>query len=294
MQPLPRQISQSRISGVCKLTGQHGPYVKSHIIPASLTRLPTNGKKIVQAGIGLGVKNRLVSWYDNELVTRVGEYILEEIDTPAIEVLRKHKLIWSSWGADKELRADDFLTSTDQQALRVVQIPRAKELQLFFLSLLWRSAASSRPEFSDVKLPADTVEDLRRRVHLKDPGAFHDFPVQLFQIISKGTQHNRTPLLERTVVQLEAGGTCEVEYVRFYFDGLVARVHTTRSENLDERYLETCLRSDEHTIVFTHPFETSRAAADFKEMVSTVAKEEATLNSPLNPIAEAVREGWKT
>jgi len=290
----PRQISQGRSSGVCKLTGQHGLYVKSHIIPAPLTRLPTNGKKIVEAGIGRGVKSRFVSWYDNELVTRVGEDILEEIDTSAIEVLREHKLVWSSWGAENELKTDDLLTSTGESALRLVQIQRAKELHIFFLSLLWRSAASSRPEFSDVKLPADTVEDLRQRVLLKDPGAFSDFPVQLFQIISKGTLHNRTPLLERTVVQLEPGETWEIEYVRFYFDGLVARVHTSRDANVDDRYLGTCLRSDERTIVFTHPFDASRAAADIKEMVSTVTKETTTLNSQLNSIAKAVRDCWET
>lgn len=160
----PHATTKARKSGRCQLTGQYGPYVKSHIIPASLTRLPSNGKKIIQAGIGLGVKHRFVSWYDNELVTRAGEDILEEIDTPAIEILRKHKLIWSSWGSDKRLKADDFLAEPNEQGIRVVRIGRAKELQLFFLSLLWRSAASRRPEFSQVQLPADTVEDLRRRV----------------------------------------------------------------------------------------------------------------------------------
>ncbi len=198
-------------SGLCKLTGTHGAYVKSHIIPASLTRLPSNGQKVVEGGIGLGVKNRFVSWYDNELVTRLGEDILEEIDTPAINVLRAHRLIWSSWGPEKRLKTSDLFAEPNEQAYRVVKVSGAKELQLFFLSVVWRSAATQRPEFSCVQLPADLLEDLRRRVSTKDPGPFGDYPVQLFQIISKGTLHNRSPLLERTVVELEAGDRREID-----------------------------------------------------------------------------------
>lgn len=281
-------------SGLCRLTGTHGPYVRSHIIPASLTRLPSNGQKIVEAGIGLGVKSRFVSWYDYELVTRVGEDILEEIDTPAIDVLREHKLVWSSWGSENRLKTSDLLAQADEQAFRVVNVSRSKELQLFFLSLVWRSAATQRPEFSDVQLSADLVEDLRRRVYAKDPGPFGDYPVQLFQIISKGILHNRSPLLETTVVELEAGDRREVDYVRIYFDGLVARVHMALRESFDDRYLGTCLRSGEGTIVFAHEFEASRTAANIKEMVATVAKEGIEPPSRLSAISAAVRDGRKT
>jgi hypothetical protein len=281
-------------SGLCELTGTHGPYVKSHIIPASLTRLPTNGQKVVEAGIGLGVKNRFVSWYDNELVTRVGEDILEEIDTPAIDVLREHKLIWSSWGSENRLKTNDLLAKSDEQAFRVVKFSRAKELQLFFLSVVWRSAATQRPEFSDVQIPADLVEDIRRRVSAKDPGPFGDYPVQLFQIVSKGILHNRAPLLERTVVELETGDRREMDYVRIYFDGLVARVHLALRESFDERYLGTCLRSGEGTIVFAHEFEASRTAANIKEMVATVVKEGMEPTSRLTAIAAAVRDAQRT
>jgi hypothetical protein len=280
-------------AGLCKLTGTRGPYVKSHIIPASLTRLPTYGQKVVEAGIGLGVKKRFVSWYNNELVTRVGENILEEIDTPAIDALREHKLIWSSWGIENRLKTSDLLAESDGLAFRLVKISRANELQLFFLSVVWRSAATQRPEFSDVQLPADIVEDLRRRVHAKDPGPFSDYPVQLFQIISKGILHNRVPLLERTVVELEAGDRREMDYVRIYFDGLVAHVHVALREAFDKQYLGTCLCSGEDTIVFAHEFDASRTAANIKEMVTTVVKEGMEPPSRLTSIAAAVRDARK-
>lgn len=281
-------------SGLCRLTGTHGPYVRSHIIPASLTRLPTNGQKIVETGIGLGVKRRFVSWYDNELVTRVGEDILEEIDTPAIDVLRAHKLVWSSWGSENRLKSSDLFDQSNEQAFRVVKVSRPRELQLFFISLVWRSAATQRPEFSDIKLSADLLEDLKQRVSTKDPGPSGDYPVQLFQIISKGILHNRVPLLETTVVELESGDRREVDYVRIYFDGLVARVHLALRESFDERYLGTCLRSNEGTIVFAHEFEASRTAANIKEMVATVAKEGIYPPSRLTAISAAVRDVRRT
>jgi|GEM_PF-1213772 len=281
-------------SDLCKLTGTLGPYVKSHIIPASLTRLPTNGQKIVEVGIGLGVKKRFVSWYDNELVTRVGEDILEEIDTPAIEILRGHKLIWSSWGEAARLNTDDLQVDPSGVGLRLVNIARAKELQLFFLSLVWRSAVSQRHEFSYVQLTADTVEDLRNRVHAKDPGPLGDYPIQLFQIISKGILHNRVPSLERANLGLESGVLREMDYVRIYFDGLVAHIYLALRESFDDMFFNTCLRMGEDTFIFSHEYEASRTAANIKEMVATVVKEGVELPSRLTAIAAAVRGGRRT
>ena len=180
---------------------------------------------------------------------------------------------------------------TTTRNFRVVDISQAKELQLFFLSVVWRSAATQRPEFSYVQLPAHVVEDLRRRVHDKDPGPFRDYPVQLFQIVSKGIPHNRVPILERTTIELETGERLEMNYVRVYFDGLVARVHVSLRDRFDERYLGTCLRSGESTIIFAHEFENSRTAANIKEMIDTVAEEGLEPQSPLTAVGAAVRAG---
>jgi hypothetical protein len=288
--PAPRKPQKN---GVCKLTGLPGRYVNSHIIPAALTRLPAEGKKIVEAGIGRGVKKRFVSWYDNELVIRVGEDILESIDTAGIEVLREHKLVWSSWETDEELKIDELDQRGEEASMRLARISRARELQLFFLSLLWRSAASTRPEFAEVTLPPDILEDLRFRIYRKDPGAFSDFPVQLFQISSKGILHNRTPRLEKTVAHIEGEETLVLEYVRFYFDGLVTRIYLGSNGNWDDRLIQTSLRSQADTIIFTNRFEASRSLSDIKEMVGTVAAEQATAPSTLKPLVEALRVGWK-
>jgi hypothetical protein len=188
----------------------------------------------------------------------------------------------------------NYVRQSESLAFRLSKILGANELHLFFLSLVWRAAASQRTEFSDVQLPPDVLEDLRSRVHAKDSGSIDDYPVQLFQIVTKGILHNRVPLLEKTVVELEVGGEQEIEYVRIYFDGLVARVHLELRDRFDDRYLATCLRSGGNTIVFAHEFEFSRAAADIKEMVATVVKESAQPPVQLTTIAEVVRRGWKT
>lgn len=70
-------------------------------------------------------------------------------------------------------------------------------LRVFFLSLLWRSAVSTRPEFADIVISESDLEDLRVRVLTQDPGRPEDYPVQLFQLTTRGWAHNRTPLLER-------------------------------------------------------------------------------------------------
>lgn len=283
---------KSQLFGTCALTKTHGAFVKSHIIPASLTRLNNNGEKIIEAEIGKNIKTKPATWYDNQLVTRVGEDILEEIDTPAIEILRKHKLIWSSWGSETTLISDDLTASTDTVSVRSTQIDRAEELQLFFLSLLWRSAASKRPEFDAIKISAEIVEDLRLRVLNKEPGQYKDYPIQLFQLVSKGITHNRTPLLEKKEFEISDNNIVEIEYVRFYFDGLVAHIHLPSSKPFEEPYISTCLRSDDNTIIFVHAFEKSRAYDDIIEMTEIVSVHRWTPPSGLNVISESIVTGY--
>lgn len=280
-------------SGICALTGTFGAYVDSHIIPLALTRLSRTGEKHVEAGIGLGVKTRANSWYDGTLVTRSGEDILARIDSAAIDELRKLSLVWSGWGPERTLQTDDVVSEKGHAAYRVVPIAEPRVLQLFFLSLLWRAAASTRPEFKEISLAAAALEDLKHRVSSEDPGRAEDFPIQLFQIITRGPPHNRTPLLERkTVLRMDGSTDSETEYVRFYFDGLVAHVHLANGHDFDEDYLSTCLGFQRETIVFLHEFERSRTAADIKEMVLTVERERTTIETPLSAVVKSIRTQW--
>ncbi|WP_143330996.1 hypothetical protein [Burkholderia aenigmatica] len=279
--------------GTCKLTGAHGRFVKSHLIPLALTRLSRTGEKYIEAGIGLGIKSRANSWYDDLLVTRDGEDILAEIDARGIEELRRHKLVWSGWDTDENI-ASLFVSSEQAARTREIAFAKTDFLQLFFISLLWRAAASTREEFADIKLSTATLEDLRVRVIDQAPGAFDDYPVQLFQVTTLGIPHNRAPRLETKLMPLAAGTGwgSNVDYVRFYFDGLAAHVHIPQGTSMEPEYLQTCLGlgPSGSTIVFGHTFEESRAWANFKEMVVTVTREEKSPPSPYSSIARAVRE----
>lgn len=286
-------MSKKSQSGVCNLTGTSGPYVASHIIPLALTRLSRTGEKYVETGIGLGVKKRSNSWYDYALVTKHGEDILATIDSSGIEQLRLHRLVWSGWGLDRRLQSDDIVVEDSHQRFRFIRVAQPKVLQIFFMSLLWRAAATTRPEFKEICVPESVLEDLTNRVSSKDPGRAEDYPIQLFQIVTRGVAHNRTPLLERKrALNIDRTEGPEVSYVRFYFDGLVAHVHLALGQTLPAEYLNTCLGFKEKTIVFLHEFESSRTSADIMKMVAAVHREQMTIQTPLNPIVAGIRARW--
>jgi hypothetical protein len=104
--------------GVCKLTGDSGQFVRSHLIPDALTRLSKTGNKYIETGVGLPVTRPSSSWYDERLVTRRGEDVLEDIDTQGIEILRRHSLVWSGWKGTPQF--NDVVTGPDLWPVRLV------------------------------------------------------------------------------------------------------------------------------------------------------------------------------
>jgi hypothetical protein len=284
-----RQISRD---GICKLTLRPGRFVDSHIIPAALTRLSRTGEKAIETGIGHGVKKRPHSWYDSVLVTREGEDILAEIDARGIELLRQYRLVWSGWNGVESIAREFEPGGASAQGWRHVQIlpQQAEDLQLFFLSLLWRAAASTRPEFADVTLPPGVLEDLRLRILHRAPGPAQHYPIQLFQLTTKGFEHNRTPLLERKRMPLtDNTWGQEVSYARFYFEGLVAHVHLSAQVQFEATYLASCLGGgpENNTLVFGHRFEESRTWDNIKEMATNVHRELRTPPVRRTSVAEA-------
>jgi hypothetical protein len=134
--------------GQCKLTGTHGQYVKAHIIPGALTETHLRGTPLTQTGRqGRRIK-RWTTWYDRELVTAEGEAILARYDDWAINFFRERKLIWSSWGPKGQLDLPDHsLELLNGWGLRKLAGVGCARLGLFFLSRLWRAAATSLFEF---------------------------------------------------------------------------------------------------------------------------------------------------
>ena len=261
-------VKQKKPSGVCKLTGIKGVYVKSHIIPQALTRLSKTGEKYVETGIGRRTVRRSTSWYDENSVIRAGEDMLAEIDSAAISMLRKHKLIWSGWSGEKLPLSDDIIDIDSYPIARMLEIEKPEIIILFFQSLLWRAAVSTRDELKDVILDEDIIEDLRLRILNKSPGSYEQYPIQLFQLITKGIEHNRTPLLERKKFISKNGiNYAEYTYVRFYFDGLIAYVYLPKLNSFDKNFLSLCIKNENKSVVIIQKFEESRTLENIKTVL---------------------------
>ncbi|MCL2020628.1 MAG: hypothetical protein FWG81_00610 [Betaproteobacteria bacterium] len=247
----------------------------------------------METGIDSKTKRRSNSWYDSALVTQTGENILADIDAKGIDILRRYKLVWSGWSSERELKSNDQVLVDGKPHHRLIDIHEAHALQLFFLSIVWRAAASSRPEFKDFILNHNELEDLRLKILNKNPGNFSEYPIQLFQLSTLGIHHNRTPLIEQKEmldVNLYANNT--VDYARVYFDGLTAHIHLLRGRNVSQSYQQTCLGAQGTTTVFLHRFEDSRANADIKEMIETVLKEQYIPPSSPSLISMAIKLAW--
>lgn len=186
-----RKDSSIRNYGRCALTGKEGPYVEAHILPKALTRPERPGAPLIQRRSGQRPVRRWSSWYDSNLVTAEGEAILERYDNWAINVLRSQKLVWSGWQGAASLAADGFsLLPGTPWGIRRVSGFDTKLLRLFFLSLLWRAAASTLAEFQEVRLPPATMEALRRMIEQENAFPLHFLPISLTQISTFGVVHN--------------------------------------------------------------------------------------------------------
>jgi hypothetical protein len=153
--------------GVCKLTGKSSEFIKSHLLPKALTSLGVAGERRISGGQGSRPKRSWTSWYDEELVVKEGEEILADYDNWAIAELRRLELVWSGWGTKSSLPLETpewFDPKLKGFGLRVVECANPEKLRLFFLSLLWRAAASTLPEFGEINLEQDELERLRTMV----------------------------------------------------------------------------------------------------------------------------------
>ncbi|HHC2123320.1 TPA: hypothetical protein ACN7W1_005071, partial [Klebsiella pneumoniae] len=158
---------KTKKSGVCQLTGDFGPFQRSHILPKAVTKLSDNGERYRETSLNTRPVWRSNSWYDYNLVTAKGEKILSEIDDLAISELRKHKLIWSGFGPKWKNSPTSYRLD---EPVRTVSGLNTKLVRLFFISLLWRAAASQREEMSDIYLPQQELDVLKLMIVRKESG----------------------------------------------------------------------------------------------------------------------------
>lgn len=230
------KAKKSRIrKGRCKLTHCDGQFVDSHILPKALTKADGLDPGLIQMGNGQ-TERRFSSWYDQFLVTQEGENILANYDNWAIPVLRKYQLVWSGWGPLQELTDVNIFSGVS--GIRILKGGNWKKLRMFFLSLLWRAATTNRPEFSEIEISVQDLEQLRKMVLAEDPFPLDFYPISLTQHSTRGINHNLTPLADvKKIPNLDpAGGEWEMPYFRFYLDGLIlhiSRLPPERNRELD-------------------------------------------------------------
>lgn len=221
-------MAKSKKHGLCKLSKKHGRFVDSHLLPKALTRAEGLGPGLVQMGSGKR-QRRWSSWYDANLVTEEGERLLESYDTWAITTLRQKKMVWSGWGPMQTLTDHSPIDGTPWgiRTLEFENVEMTKRLRLFFLSLLWRAAATDRYEFSEVKLSPEQVEKLRVMLVSEEPEPFGFFPTSLTQLSTMGLRHNMAPLsTEKQIPTIEGSPGWIEPTFRFFIDGLI--IHFSR------------------------------------------------------------------
>lgn len=242
--------------GKCRLTGVTGRFVRAHIIPAALTRGPT-GRPFAQSGGGKRPVRRWSSWYDQALVTEQGEAILAAYDHWGIRELRRNRLVWRSWGHDRELICEDHEKFNATHGVRSISADPTK-MRLFFLSLLWRAAATNLHEFAEIQLEECELERLRQALVQGSPEAPEFFPVMLTQLSTRGPSHNMTAVAQvKRVPDLETGEIFDVPIFRFYFDGLVAHFHRPPLRDPDVARSPLSVGNGDRVVLSTIAYEAS-------------------------------------
>lgn len=294
-------MGKKMAQGHCRLTGQYGRFVVSHIIPKALTRPSVPGRSFIQAGNGDRPTRRFDSWYDLELVTRVGEDLLADLDSVGIELLRRHQLVWSGRGADEELRGEILWPEGEGTGMRF--LPEALDqrvLRQFLLSILWRAAQSGRPEFAEISLPAKHLEKLREMVLTGSTVPYDWYPAILTQLMDKRPNHNLAPQAVSMPVHNELGQeTGKLRSLRFYFDGLVVNFMCPESNDLPEdqdddhackvtdRYPVLIVKNDQSRQVMTYEAAVREAEEQWPELIEKLSSSSTEDQMPrISNIAE--------
>lgn len=211
--------------GYCKLTGKRGTFVSSHLIPKALTRPSEPGKYFVESGNGRRPVRRWDSWFDNELVIRAGEDVLSKFDADGIQELRASMLVWSGRDATSTVPNVQVISEEYGFGCRQISGVNGRILRMFFLSMLWRAAASERREVAEITIPRDHLERLRILLLENNPGPNTFYPISLTQLTEVGEPHNFAPMammMEKPSADgVEPGN---IPTFRFYMDGLIAHV----------------------------------------------------------------------
>lgn len=251
-------------TGNCKLTKKTGQFVKSHLLPKALTNLHKSKKPRIQVDFKGQIDTVHDGWYDHNLCTKDGEDILAELDTYGIDELREHHLIWDSWGLSNKLSettASGLQLDSNEEGLRILKFTEPLKIKLFFLSLLWRTAASDRKEMEEISISSEEIEILRLIIAENRRDLIDKFPITLVQLSTKGPVHNRTPYITEFDVEFN-GSPKKITQVRIYFDGLIVRI-TLNATKDDITFVDS---NDGTSTIVCKNFENSYQNSEMSEL----------------------------
>jgi hypothetical protein len=249
-------LNKKTIIGQCKLTGQKGKFVKSHIIPKALTRPEEPGLPLMESSDGTGNRRKWDSWYDQKLVIRKGENFLRDIDTSAILELRKQQLLWSAF-PDNGLESIDRFEGYETHGIRELNEVKADIIWLFIASIAWRASASEMQEMRYFKLSEKIEEDLRKCI-INSEAKFENFPTSLIQLSTVGIKHNHTPTLDmKSNPSVGGSEPIEVPFARIFVESLICHFHISENANQDFDNNPVFVGSTENLIVTCIDYEVS-------------------------------------
>jgi hypothetical protein len=119
---------------------------------------------------------------------------------------------------------------------------------------LWRAAATTLEEFSDVTLADDELEKLRLMILHGDATPLSFYPCQLTQLSTKGIIHNHAPVADiKHAPNLNAIGAQSIGLptYRFYFDGLIAHMHVGLPKSYSVGQLGNLIVGAENSVVLS-------------------------------------------
>lgn len=151
----------------CRLCGRDRSLVAAHIYPRAVAKLiggPGDLPRTHFVDASEPAKRAPTGWYDATILrAECDNKTLGPLDSCGIAFLRL------------PVRPEELETARGVPIARRPGVDPLK-LKLFTMSLLWRAAVSSRPEFSGVRL-GPFEERLRQRIRDDDAGALDDFAV---------------------------------------------------------------------------------------------------------------------
>jgi len=129
----------------------------------------------------------------------------------------------------------DFFDKESGVGIRAISNVDVHAVRMFFLSLLWRCAASKRKEVEAIALSADRLEQLRRMLVEDRHTPSRIYPFTLTQLLEVGSTHNLAPLaMTMPSVTVEGRKSNPIPVFRFYIDGLIANIIREKSDEYGE------------------------------------------------------------